>query len=93
MRLDPVRTECLAKAVDVDLERLRGRPRRSPAPELVDQALPGDDLVGAQQQDGRECALLRRTEPDRTVIYDGLNRPEQAEFRSSTPLKQTPSES
>ena len=52
--------ELLAQPRDVDLELLRGRRRRRLAPQLVDQPIGRDDLVGVQQQDREQRALLHR---------------------------------
>jgi hypothetical protein len=78
--------------VDVDLQRLNGRPRRFRAPQRVDERLAGDDLVRAQQQQREQGALLRPAERERAAVYDGLDRTKNLELRDlETPLKTTPS--
>ena len=77
--LDPLGAERLSQAVDVDLERLNCRARRGGAPELIDQALAGERLIGVEEQHG-ESALLPRPERDGSLIVGGLDRPEQAKF-------------
>ena len=66
----------LAKLRDVDLEALRGGRRRTVAPELVDQAIGGDDLVAVKEQNGEHRALLRSAEGDLTSLRADLERPE-----------------
>jgi hypothetical protein len=47
----------------MDLERVvRGR-RRIVGPQLLDQAVAGDDAIRVQQQDREQCPLLRTAEP------------------------------
>ncbi len=66
----------LAKLRDVDLDDLRGRRRRTVPPELVDQAIGGDDLVAVKEQNGEHRALLRSAEGDLTSLPADLERPE-----------------
>ena len=51
-----------AQARDVDLQRVGGARRRPLAPQLVDQRIRRDDLVGAQQQDRQQRTLLATAE-------------------------------
>ena len=51
--------EQLAELGDMHLKRRPPRVRRAPGPQLVDQAVPRDDLVRMQEQEGEQRALLR----------------------------------
>ena len=53
------RLERLAQVRDVDLDRMRRRPRRTVAPQQVDQPVDGDDLAEVEHQDGEQRPLLR----------------------------------
>jgi hypothetical protein len=58
-----VRAERLAQPRDMDLEGVvRGR-RRIVGPQLLDQAVAGDDAIGLQQEDRQQRPLLRTAEP------------------------------
>jgi hypothetical protein len=61
-------SEGLAQTRDVVVEGVRGRRRRPLAPQAVDQAVAGDDLVRVQQQDGEERTLLRTAEREITTV-------------------------
>ncbi len=52
------RLERLAQPRDVHLEALRGRGRRMLVPELVDQPVARDELVGVKEQDRQDRPLL-----------------------------------
>ena len=69
-------SQSLAKLRDVHLDDLRGGRRRTVAPELVDQAIGGDDLVAVKEQNGEHRALLRSAEGDLTSLRADLERPE-----------------
>src|SRR5829696_5400740 len=70
-RLSASWAEAPPRSPQGSLNSIRGRPVRSGAarargrphtPELVDERVAGDDLVGVQQQGGEQGALLRATE-------------------------------
>ena len=50
------------------------------APELVDQAVGGDDLVRVQQQDRQQRALLDPAERERAIVLGHLERAKEPEF-------------
>src|SRR5262249_59142341 len=78
-RLPP---EDLAQLRDVHLQCVRGRVRRGRAPELVDQAIPGDDVGCVQEQDGKQGALLRAPKGDRAAVLERLQRAEDPELHA-----------
>ena len=81
LRLDRVRRrERLAQLRDVVLQRVRRVGRRCGAPQLVDQAVDRDDLVGARDQEREERPLPRSADADRTAPVDDLQGSEDAEL-------------
>jgi hypothetical protein len=73
--------ERLTQPGDVDLERLPRGLGRALSPELVDQALGADDLVGVQEQDRQRRSLLAGAERDLAVaVLPNLERPEDPEL-------------
>jgi hypothetical protein len=70
----------------VHLERgRRGLGRRS-VPELVDQAVAGDDPVRVQEQKPEQAALLRAPERNLAPVLDGLERAEDPELDARAAL-------
>ena len=67
--------------------RLRGVGRR-PAPEFVDQAVTGDDLVRVEEQNHQQRALLRAAERKRAAVLEHFERTEDPVLHllSSSPL-------
>jgi hypothetical protein len=63
----------------VDLEGVARRRRRVLGPQLLDQAIAGDDPVGLQQQDRQQRALPRSTEREPPPVRANLKRTEDAE--------------
>jgi hypothetical protein len=86
---NPVRTvarpvgERPAQARDVDLHVLRGDARRTLAPQLVDQPIGGERLVGVQQQHRQQGTLLAATNRHDAPLVEGLNWAKYAEFHAS----------
>ncbi len=76
LRQDQIPAERLAQLGDVHLERRPGGLREVRHPELVDEPVAGDDLVGVQQQGGEQGALLRAAEPQDPAFFPDLERPE-----------------
>ena len=76
LRDDRVAAEGLPELRDVNLERRRGSVRRRSVPELVDQPVARDDAVRVQEQERKECSLLRASERDRAPILGRLERAE-----------------
>ena len=76
---DRVGAERLAQPRHVDLERVARRRRRVLGPQLLDQAVAGDDPVGLQQQDRQQRALLRAAEREPAPVRADLERTEDAE--------------
>jgi len=55
-------------------------------PELVDEPVAGDDLVGVQQQGGEQGALLRAAEPQDPAFFPDLERPEDPKLHPPSGL-------
>ena len=72
--------ERLAQLRDVALERLRRRVRSLLAPEVLDEALARDELVGVQQQDREQLALPPATDRDRSIAIEHLEWAEEPDF-------------
>ena len=64
----PACAERLAQLRDAYLERGRPGFRRLIAPELVDQAVAGDDLVRVQEEEREQGPLLRSTERHQATL-------------------------
>jgi hypothetical protein len=73
---DQVAAERLAQLGGVNLERRRGRLRLLDAPQLLDQAVTRDGIVGMQEQKRQEGALLRTSDPHDPAVLLDLQRPE-----------------
>ena len=86
--LDPFAAKRASKPVHVHLQRGDRRARRLGSPERVDEAVPGDDRVRVQEQEGQQGALLRGSERQRAVVPDDLDRAQDAEFHARRPLSQ-----
>jgi hypothetical protein len=74
------RAKHLSQLRDVILERVSGSPRRLGSPELVDEAIVGDDLVRTGKQDGEKCPLSRSAEREQTPFLDDLERSQDPEL-------------
>ena len=61
---------------DVDLEGGGGSGGPVVAPQQVDEAVEGDDVVGFQEQHGQHGPLLRTAEIEHPVVVLHLERPE-----------------
>ena len=89
-RDDPVGPERLPKLRDVVLDRVQRLLRRAHPPELVDQAVRRDDLVGTGEQQGEQRPLTLTAEWKRAVAVDHLQGAKDPEFhlsaRSQRPL-------
>lgn len=72
--------EQLAQVRDVPVQRRQRRFGRGFAPQQVDQAIGRDDLVGVQQQDRKQRALLAATERQALGVAANLQRTEYAEL-------------
>ncbi len=72
--------ECRAQARDVDLQRVGGARRRPLAPQLVDQRIRRDDLVGAKEEDRKQRALLATAERHLHSVVHSLERAEHPEL-------------
>ena len=75
-RAGPLPAACAAATRRPARSSPRGR-RRGP-PELVDQAVGGDELVRLEQQQGEQRALPDPAERERPVLLGHLQRPKQA---------------
>jgi hypothetical protein len=69
----------------VVLERVGGRTRRLRAPELVDQPVGRDDLVGGGEEQDEERPQPRSLERERTIAVDDLERSQDPELHASPP--------
>ena len=79
-RLDRLRAEGLPQLRDLALNLRHRGDRRRARVEVVGEPLHGDDAVCAQQQDRKRGALLRPTEPDRTIAVENFERSEETEL-------------
>ena len=79
----PGRRERLAQLRDPYAQRRASARRWLAAPDLVEQAVLGDDLAGAEQQAGEQRALARPTERQPASPVVDLERSEYAEVHSS----------
>ena len=86
----PGRGERLAQLRDPDAQRRASARRRLAAPDLVEQAVLGDDLAGAEQQAGEQRALPRPTERKPASPVVDLQWSENAEVHSSALLTLAP---
>jgi hypothetical protein len=66
------------------MERLGGVLRWLLTPELVDQAVTRDDLVGVDEQDPEQGTLLRAAYRERVVPIDDLDRPEDSKLHGAS---------
>jgi hypothetical protein len=62
------------------VQRLRGGLRRLARPDRVDQRVGSDDLVGVDQEDGEERALLRRPEVRPPAVNGRFERTEDSKL-------------
>jgi hypothetical protein len=69
----------------VHLQALGRRRRRLLAPQLVDQALGGEPLVGMQEQQRQHGTLLGATEREHLSLVAGLQRAEDPEVHRAGP--------
>jgi hypothetical protein len=67
----------------VDLDGVARRRRRVLGPQLLDEAVAGDDPVSLQQQDRQQRALLRSTEREPVPVRADLERTEDSEVDAS----------
>ena len=80
---EPAVAELFAQPGNVALDDLCDRRRRRLPPQLVDQPLRRDDVVGVQQQDGEQRPLLAAAEHERTIVLDHLQRAKKPKFQSA----------
>ncbi len=76
LRQEGVRPESLAQRVDGVLQRAEGGARRVGTPEILDQAVGGDDLAGMKSEHREKRALLAARQRYE-LLPDELERPEQ----------------
>jgi hypothetical protein len=73
------------------VERRRSRPRRTLAPQLIDQRVRRDDATGVQEQDREQRALLLPAERYLCAVDGDFERPQYAELNRQdlvvTPVK------
>jgi hypothetical protein len=62
------------------LQQVRRRARRPLAPQLVDQLIRGDDVVGVDKEDGEQRTLLRAAQRQQPVAFPDLERAEDSEL-------------
>jgi hypothetical protein len=82
-RPDDAVAQLAAEPRDVRLEHLRGRGRRPAGPELLDQDVARDRLVGPEEQDREQGARLVSAQRDLAALGDHLERPEETELHAS----------
>ena len=79
-RLDALRAQALSQLGHVYLKGGASRLRRIAVPELVDQAVPRHDLVGAEEEGREQRTLLGASKVDAPVIVLDLEWSEDSEF-------------
>ena len=77
---DEAVAEHAAKLRDGVVQRGDRVARRRPRPQLVDDAIPRDDLVRVQQEQDQERAQLLRRQLERAAAVLDLERPQDAVF-------------
>ena len=82
-----LRGERLAKPRNSYRQRLRAVPRRGSAPQLVDQPVPRDDLIGVEQKQRQQRPLLCAPEGQLTAAVDRLQRPQDQKFHGQSPAR------
>ena len=75
----PERLQDAAEPRNVALDGVRRGGRRVVLPELVDEPFDGDDLAGAQDEEGEHGSLLPAADRERAVADPNLDRPEEVE--------------
>ena len=78
--IGPAGIQGLPQPRDVDLNELRRARGWAGAPELIDEPIARDDLIGVQEQEGEQRALLRRPQRHRPALVPDLKRTEQPEL-------------
>src|SRR5262249_44194666 len=73
---DPLGADGGPKPGDVHLDALRGRRRRFPVPDLLDQVLGGDGAPTPEQEESEERSLLVAAQRDRLTVFLDLERSE-----------------
>ena len=81
--------ECLAQSRDGVVQGGDRGFRWIVAPELVDEAVRGHDLVRVHEQNREQLPLAHRLQRDRKSMVDRLERPQNAEFKAQTSLCST----
>ena len=82
LRDDHISPEHFAELRDVHLDSRRCRLRRLVAPELVDQAVTRNGLVGTEEQERQEPALLGATQLEGPAFVLDFQRSEDAELHA-----------
>ena len=77
------RLQCGAQPRDVHLQGVGGSPRRPAVPNLFDQQIGGDRLVGVDQEDPQQGPLLRRIKGQGMSPVTHFQRSQYSEFHLS----------
>ena len=77
------RAQRLAQSRNVDLQRLGGRGRRTPTPQLVDQPVRAQPLVDVQQQHRQQRPLLAPPKRNPAALIEDFERTEDEEVHAS----------
>jgi len=85
-----VRLEGLSESGDMLLKRRGGIRRRPLTPEFVDQAVAGDRLAGAQDENREDAALPRATQRKLPLTVTHLERAENAEIERARQIANVP---
>ncbi len=86
----PGSVQRLSQSRDLVVEAVAGRVGGLPAPELVDQPVARDDLVGVEQEKGKQAALFGAAELDDALAQPNLNRPEEQKLHLPPSLRTLP---
>jgi hypothetical protein len=82
-RREHVRRERPAQTRDVDAQRVAAPIARLVSPEVVDQAVGGDDLVGVQEQHRQKPARLGPAQWELTAVVPRLERSQDPELHAA----------
>jgi hypothetical protein len=80
-----IRFECGAQLADLDPERIVPISTELIAPELVDEPVSRDRLVGVDEEQGEQCLLAGRSEREPFPVSPGLELPQDTELHGPSP--------
>ena len=85
LRRQNFRAECFAEPRDVSVQRVPRRVGWSLAPDLVDDAVGGDDVVRIQEQEGEQGTRLPTRQVEPLSVLPCFERPQDPEVQPPLP--------